>query len=282
MTFADRFDPKEYTMIKTHLRSWKADERYPIIKGTLNKVLNELTTNSDFRAYASDHEGKLEMAKFIQHIWFGPKETPSLASFEPDHVAALIGRGEKITKHNDTMLDALKATPLYWQAAAAGWCCTEAFLDRLMSDGASINCQDDLGRTALHWAVGGPQMIVEDWCALPSKVEHEFFLELWKLASVLDDKKQRGAGIARLLENHGANPNLANIEGSAPLHKAIQFSNISAIHALLDHEADPNLRSMQNFIPLRLAAFHNNSAAFKLLLERGAKLDVGEESGQTP
>ena len=75
--------------------------------------------------------------------------------------------------------------------------------------------------------------------------------------------------IARLLLDHGADPNLHQAGGYVPLHNAAQKGLVELIELLLVHGADPNLRAASGQTSLGFALEAKHASAAQLLRQRG-------------
>ncbi len=75
--------------------------------------------------------------------------------------------------------------------------------------------------------------------------------------------------IARMLLDHGADPNLRQEGGFVPLHNAAQNGLVELIELLLDHGAEINLRAASGQTPLGFALEANRAPAADLLRRRG-------------
>ena len=117
----------------------------------------------------------------------------------------------------------------------------------LVAQGAHVNTRQADGATALAWA------------AIRSN-----------------------AGIAELLLNADANPDLTNALGIGPLSLAIQNGSAAMVQLLLENGADPNVARESGETPLMTAAHEGQVDVMKLLLNRGADVNARERKfGQT-
>jgi ankyrin repeat protein len=90
------------------------------------------------------------------------------------------------------------------------------------------------------------------------------------------------AGIARLLLDAGANPNLTNELGIGPLSLAITNGSTAIVELLLDKRADPNAARENGETVLMTAARLGQVDVMKMLLDRGANPNASDRKfGQT-
>ncbi|RME89233.1 MAG: ankyrin repeat domain-containing protein, partial [Anaerolineae bacterium] len=69
---------------------------------------------------------------------------------------------------------------------------------------------------------------------------------------------------------------------STPLHAAVEGKQLEAARILLDHGADPNARRADGATPLHLAAQTGQTEMIILLLYNGADLKIKDDNGKTP
>jgi ankyrin repeat protein len=122
----------------------------------------------------------------------------------------------------------------------------------LLEKGATVDAQDNRGRTALYHA------------AAEGKTE-----------------------AMRLLLARKANPNQKASDGSTPLLAAITFGRADAMNLLLANGSEVDLPDAQGTTPLAMAAegtgyMPNNAPLVRALLEKGANVDVQDARGRTP
>ena len=87
---------------------------------------------------------------------------------------------------------------------------------------------------------------------------------------------------ARLLLESGADPNLADKKGSAPLARAAQASGdagLGVARLLLDAKADIDHQNTDGVAALHAACHFSNVEVVRLLLERGANQKDGDGDG---
>ncbi|MCL5097493.1 MAG: ankyrin repeat domain-containing protein [Candidatus Omnitrophica bacterium] len=86
--------------------------------------------------------------------------------------------------------------------------------------------------------------------------------------------------MAELLLTYKANPNPERFD--APLWSAVTRNNLALAKLLLDHGADPNLSTSFGNTPLFQAVAQFNKEMVELLLTHGAKVNILNNNGQTP
>jgi len=112
--------------------------------------------------------------------------------------------------------------------------------------GADVNCVDEEGNSALHWAV---------W---------------YKLAPMTD-----------YLVSHGANPNIQNSKLQAPIHWACMGGNLACVRLLVKARCRLDLADKDGYFPVHAAAQHGKTAIIEYLKLNGADLHVLDGSNRT-
>ncbi len=92
---------------------------------------------------------------------------------------------------------------------------------------------------------------------------------------------RRDATWTRFLLQKGANPNIADKNGSMPLQVAVSLNFLEGVEALLDAGANPNLTNATGETPLITATLMRNAKMARLLLDKGADPDRADRSGRT-
>ena len=88
--------------------------------------------------------------------------------------------------------------------------------------------------------------------------------------------------IVEILLEHGAHPNLPDIEGTTPLHLSIYYRHPATVEALIKHDANPNAQNYQGFTPLHFAAENGDLTVVEILLEHGADPRLPDIKGIMP
>lgn len=126
------------------------------------------------------------------------------------------------------------STPLHW-AARLGFA---SLVRILLQNGALPNCEDDEGKTPLHYAAEGKG----DPCT------------------------------AAQLLCRGARVDATSATSDTPLHLAAMMGSIKMAAVLLMRGADPRKSCSDSFCPLHVAAFHGHGGIVSLLCMYGASV----------
>uniref|UniRef100_A0A8I3N9R8 Uncharacterized protein n=2 Tax=Canis lupus familiaris TaxID=9615 RepID=A0A8I3N9R8_CANLF len=78
---------------------------------------------------------------------------------------------------------------------------------------------------------------------------------------------------ATILLGHGADPNLADLDGNTALHCAVCGQSVSLVEKLLEHK--------DGYTPLLLAITENNAKMVEYLLKRGADVNASDNNQRT-
>ena len=133
------------------------------------------------------------------------------------------------------------STPLHW-AARFGF---SALTRLLLQSGALPNCEDDQGKTPLHYAAEGS-------CH---------------------------PGAAAQLLCRGSHVDAVSASADTPLHLAAMMGNTAVAAVLLMRGADARASCSDSFRPLHVAAFHGHGSIFALLcMYKGSITDVAADS----
>lgn len=160
----------------------------------------------------------------------------------------------------------------------------QEMIDLLLSRGADVNATDDQGWTPLH--IAASNMALE---TIKKLLKHGARLDLKdKIAGrtpiwmALD--RMHVDSVILLLTSESASHRKSG--GWTPLHRAAELGNMELITKLLDMGVAIDATSDLNLSALHLACcIHPEAQALvtsKLLVDRGAKVDIRNDKGETP
>lgn len=160
----------------------------------------------------------------------------------------------------------------------------------LIASGANVNAPNADGTTALMQAAEGSTYMPNNAPAVEMLLDKRATIDAQDnrgrtalYRAVAEGKTEA----MRLLLTRKANPNHQAIDGSTPLLAAITFGRVGAMDLLLASGSDVDLPDAQGTTPLALAAegtayMPNNAPLVQALLEKGARVDVQDARGRTP
>ena len=160
----------------------------------------------------------------------------------------------------------------------------------LLRHGADLNIQDTSKQTALHKVIGQHDGVSIE--AVQLLLDHDADVnaqrdDLWTPLQLAVNNGE--LWVARILLANGANANLQNSDGQAPLHllsrrqtskSEVDGSDIAML--LLEHGAKVDENDKDNATPLHLACYNQKLKIIRLLLDFGANADAENNRGETP
>ncbi|XP_006177557.2 LOW QUALITY PROTEIN: ankyrin repeat domain-containing protein 7 [Camelus ferus] len=142
-----------------------------------------------------------------------------------------------------------------------------------------VNMLDREHRTPLHLAcANGNSNIVS------LLIEKQCKESVWNGANRSPSTKavQRDKeSCAAILLEHGADPNLVDLDGNTALHYAACHPSISLVEKLLEHKANLEAQNKDGYTPLLLAITENNAEMVEFLLKRGADVNAADKNQRT-
>ena len=201
---------------------------------------------------------------------------------------ALIRACETAQAESVTLLLKNKADPNIFDGrgytslhAAVHGNCTHDTLKKMVTHGAHLNKQDNLGRTALFLACKYRQQemvkILLESAANPRITCTEGKSSLHVAVEGGCSKK-----IIRALIKHGVNVNATNVHGVTALMTACVKGNIETINILLSAGADPNIADSRGETCIHHVAFANNSKeAVQAIINHGAYINATNKENIT-
>ena len=88
--------------------------------------------------------------------------------------------------------------------------------------------------------------------------------------------------VARVLLEHGADPDTIDDEGSSPLYSASAEGHVEGVRVLLEHGADVDSLVVSGDTALHTASMDGHVAVARLLLENGLDANVKDDNDYTP
>lgn len=166
------------------------------------------------------------------------------------------------------MQDDLKKTALHYAVDTGN----VGLVKLLVKHGASLEVMDIIGNTALHYAIDENVAMVSILLQSGAKVDTincKFDTPLNLIATTND------TGIARLLINHGAKVDRKTITS------AVERNHVNMVGLLLDNGIIDQVDDYHNSF-LHLAVFAGSLEVAELLLKRGFELDCRNNEKDTP
>jgi hypothetical protein len=95
---------------------------------------------------------------------------------------------------------------------------------------------------------------------------------------IFDSLRDNGAQELKLLLEHGADPNVKNAEGLAPI---FYTTNSELVHLLIDYRANVNVQDRDGKTPIMRVTGSCAAGFIKILVAAGAKTDLQDTNGDT-
>ncbi|AVP86977.1 hypothetical protein phytr_130 [Candidatus Phycorickettsia trachydisci] len=150
----------------------------------------------------------------------------------------------------------------------------------LIERGASVNIQDGIGATPLHYAVqNGSQSIVQYLIEHEAKIDTQDELGKTPLHYAAEDGN---LGTIQSLIERGANIEVADKGGKTPLHYAIENGSQSIVQYLIEYEAKIDTPDKNGKTPLHYAATHAQKDIADYLVGQGANINAVDNNKRIP
>jgi ankyrin repeat protein len=135
---------------------------------------------------------------------------------------------------------------MFWEVPTmplheAAWRGDVAAIERLLNGGAEVDATDDMGATALYWAALGGHRSGPHDCAGEDGARPETIAALLALGADPNAQDRRPKGLGRS-------------SGWTPLFVALHHEQFNSARVMLEHGADPNLLSDQGLSVMSMAA----------------------------
>ncbi len=220
--------------------------------------------------------------------------TPLHLADEPGVVKHLIEAGADINARNSDGADALYLYCVRGSAAAA---------QILLESG--VNATDATKTECLKEAchMGHPdivKLLLDNGAPASYADEQKNNLLHYAANRMIEDQREKRAGIVRLLVKAGVSPHDRNTLGLTPLHKACMVNECGCVEALLECGAEVNalcnllmqgddiladagapVKEAEQATPLHVAAAHSAHECIPLLLASGADAQAKDSKGRT-
>jgi uncharacterized protein len=139
----------------------------------------------------------------------------------------------------------------------AAWRGDVAAIRQLVDEGADVNAVDDMGATALHWAARGGHRPGPHPCRVEDPARPDVIAALLALGADPNVQDRRPKGFGRS-------------SGWSPIFVAVDHGQFESARVLLEHGADPNLLTDQGMSVLSMAAAERAPRDFvELLVDKG-------------
>jgi ankyrin repeat protein len=161
--------------------------------------------------------------------------------------------------------------------------CTEGQLSTaaiLLKFGANVNEKDVIGYTSLFYAVIDSNIKVMEFLLDNGAEIHEKDSKGNSLVHVAI-KSDAKAALELLLARDSSIVDLTDDNGTTALHRAAQKGSVLAA-TLINYNTNVNAKANNGWTPLHYAAKNDRKALVTLLLEKGANIEVVNDSGKTP
>ena len=162
-------------------------------------------------------------------------------------------------------------------------------VEALIGEGANLEAKDYWGQTALiqtsGWGKGDPEGVAAALLkagAKPDSKDNTGDTALIECAALRYREEDLSIRLVKLLLEHGANPNIANIGNVTVLIYAARRGLDDIVQLLLEHKANPDTQELAKETALFVAAEEGRKRSVELLLEHNASKELADGMDQTP
>ena len=208
---------------------------------------------------------------------------------DPWAVSMLLTRGAHVNEPNGSGL-----SPLMLAANSWGFKMSSdqvEVLRFLLEAGVNVNEQNELGKTALHFAASnlceravklllskGADSNISDKDPYPHRA---YYYATEPISQVKKASRAHAAILQMFFESRGWSK-LSTVDGECPVVTAVVESRIQDVRFLLDHNAAVNhcYESLEKTPLLHVALRNRDSAMSRLLIDKGAYIDLQDQNGR--
>ncbi|KAK7712472.1 hypothetical protein SLS64_004856 [Diaporthe eres] len=148
----------------------------------------------------------------------------------------------------------------------------------LISSGANINGRNEEGKTPIVLAIESQQpMVVTKLLQLGASKDVSDSAK--KLPPLFWAASAGDVPMAKLLIQHGCNPNHKNLYGSSYFMDIVDKGDLGMVELLLNHGAEVNTTDRYGRVAIQHAYSGNNLAMLKLLQSRGGSVNATDMTG---
>ena len=224
------------------------------------------------------------LAIFLMARMFETKGKRFLKALKEDNEDKVLILLEKGLKLNDCKVKCrpLKGSPLASHAAYQG---AIKILTLLLELGADVNCTDQNGFTALHWAaLKGHNDCAETLITFGADIESKAAKDVTPLILAAQERQLE---TVRLLLELSASTNHSDESGFTALHFAALKSNSRCAKELLEHGASVNAQTSKGTTALHEAVSseikdERCAKCIEVLIAYGADINKKDTEGNTP
>ena len=155
-------------------------------------------------------------------------------------------------------------------------------IDRLIERGADVNFRNVEGYTPLFFAVYYNKLETVKALLAHSPTLDYFYFTTTSETALLIAVKMNYLDIAEALIRAGAQIDLADSKGAAPLHYASLYGYAEMTDMLLYYDAQINLKTDDGFSVLHTAIYSGYVDITEMLIKNGANMESRDNDGNTP
>ena len=210
-------------------------------------------------------------------------DTPRFSAARADHpttVQALLDSNADVNAKDKSGRTALFSAivPEFSRKIPIGTC--YSVVAPLVKNGASVDIQDDEGKTPVFFAAVGRQLDVLQYL-LDQQAKVDVLTQPHNESLVHTAVEAVDSSFMKLLLDNGAPLNSQDKHGLTPLHQAVRFGHPGSLSLLIERGACPDIKDHMGNIPLHHAASRIHEDNSEVLL-RVSDVNAQDSKGRTP